>query len=75
MSQDKPKKEKEIPVPCICGAVPCTVKHGRRHMLSCPNTTSCSMRSRWFNNQQLAVIDWNNAVKSARQERRQSRGA
>lgn len=70
MSQDKPKKEKETPLPCICGGVPCTVKHGRRHMISCPNSTTCAMRSLWFSNEQLAVNDWNNTINSARNERR-----
>lgn len=74
MSQDKPKKEKETPVPCICGGAACTVKYGRRHMLTCPNTATCSMRSRWFSSEQEAVIDWNNTVKTARQERRGKRG-
>lgn len=75
MSQDKPKKEKLTPLPCVCGGVACTVKHGRRHMISCPNTTTCAMRSGWFSCEQLAIADWNDAVKSTAHKRRATRGA
>ena len=66
----KQKQEKEAAGVCVCGRQPCVIKMRSKYMLSCPATTVCAMRSRWASNEQAAIIDWNTAVKSARQERK-----
>lgn len=65
----KTNQEKETALRCICGRVPCTVKHRSRYMLSCPAQNICAMRSRWKGTEQDAVKDWNNAVQAARHQR------
>jgi hypothetical protein len=66
------KRKRPLVCVCVCGRRPCTVKMSSKYMLSCPATTKCAMRSRWASNEQAAIIDWNTAVKSARQERKKN---
>lgn len=66
MAEEKKEKEKAVPVVCVCGKVPCTVKHKSKHMLSCPDILSCSMRNRWASTEQAAITDWNTTIQSAR---------
>lgn len=63
------KQEKEQALRCICGRVPCTVKHKSRYMLSCPAQNACAMRSRWKGSEELAIKDWNDAVRAAQYQR------
>lgn len=72
-SKDKQEKKKETPASCVCGRIPCIVKHKSRHMITCPHTMTCAMRSRWCTNEQAAVIDWNSAVQRAKHERAQKK--
>lgn len=62
-------KEKIDPCVCVCGQVPVIVKIKGKYMLSCLDQDKCAMRSRWKTNEQAAVDDWNNAIKSARHEK------
>lgn len=55
----------------MCGHRPCTVKHKSKYLLACPDSMACTMRSRWKSNEQDAIKDWNDAVRSARYERTQ----
>lgn len=60
----KAKDEKEVPALCVCGAEPCLVNHKKRHAVCCPKIQTCSLRSRLWTNEQLAIKDWNAVVKS-----------
>lgn len=67
-AKDKPEKEPAAPAVCVCGRKPCIVKHKSKHMVACPDSIICSMRSRWASTEQAAIADWNIQVESAKQE-------
>lgn len=68
MPKPKEKKEPATPCVCVCGRVPCIVKHKSKRMVACPDSMACSMRSRWASTEQAAINDWNINQESARQE-------
>lgn len=70
MEKIKPsEQEKEAPGVCVCGQVPCTVKHKSRWLVACPDAVACSMRGQWKSTEQAAIKSWNTATESARHNR------
>ncbi len=55
---------------CVCGKMPCTVKHKKLFMLACPDAMRCCIRGGWASNEQAAIKSWNIEVQSAKHERR-----
>ncbi len=49
---------------CVCGKKPVIVKTKSGHMVTCPDTTRCTMRSGWRSNEQQAIKDWNVEIMS-----------
>ena len=63
------KQEPEVPVcVCVCGQLPCTVKHKSRYLVACPDACACSMRGEWKTTEQAAIKSWNTVVESARHQ-------
>lgn len=66
------KQEKEVAGVCVCGQMPCTVKHKSRYLVACPDSMACSIRGQWKTTEEAAIKSWNLAVQSARHERRKN---
>lgn len=62
------KKPKEKAVACVCGQLPCTVKHKSKYLLACPDGLHCAIRGLWCTNEQEAIKSWNDAVQTARRK-------
>lgn len=58
------KKEKPTPKRCVCGAAAITVKTRAGHMVTCPDPVNCkaNLRSAWYKNQDLAIVEWNGLI-------------
>lgn len=68
----KPAEAPAVPTVCVCGAEPCIVNHKKRHMVCCPKTLSCTMRSRWQKNEQAAIKEWNDIISSTKHAQREA---
>ena len=73
MAKPKEEKKPETPRVCVCGRTPCTVKHKSKYLLACPDSLTCSVRSRWASTEQAAITSWNAAVEIAKQEAKHAR--
>lgn len=60
------KKEKPVPVKCVCGADAAYVKARQGKMVCCPNVLFCAKRSRWHSSLNAAIVDWNTVVAGAK---------
>lgn len=71
MKKDE-KKEKPVPINCICGATAITVKARAGHMVTCPDPMNCkaNLRTAWNKHQDLAITEWNNLIRSFKSARR-----
>lgn len=68
MAIAKKPKEKVVAGVCVCGHLPCTVKHKSKYLLACPDGLYCAIRGLWCTNEQEAIKSWNGAVQTARRK-------
>ncbi|MGM9659540.1 MAG: hypothetical protein ACI3WQ_02965 [Faecousia sp.] len=68
----KEKKERPVPVPCICGKAPISVCIRGGKMLTCPDPLNCSanIRTRWTKHMDSATAEWNLLVQNYRHIKR-----
>ena len=70
------KKEKPVPLKCVCGGEAITVKTKHGKMVTCPNPLKCegNLRTTWQKNEDLAIVEWNNLIHTFIHEKRNTRG-
>lgn len=64
---EKKKKEKECPLPCLCGKPAATVWYAGKKMVSCPNPEKCRLgeRTTWHKLYCDAIHEWNGIIRAA----------
>ena len=65
------KKEKPVPICCLCGRVPAIVKFRSKKMVSCSDPMNCTgnYRTEWTSSEDAAIAEWNTLIKSDRRNR------
>lgn len=55
------KKEKLVPVRCVCGRAGVTVRFGSKKMVSCADPMNCvgNLRTCWHSSIDNAIMEWN----------------
>lgn len=63
---EKVKKEKPVPVCCICGKQGVTVRSRAKKMVSCPDPVNCvgNFRTKWNSSEDAAIVEWNTLISS-----------
>lgn len=66
--QKKEKKEKPVPICCICGKKGIPVKFRSKKMVSCQDPENCvgNFRTAWHSSEDAAIVEWNTLIQSYR---------
>ena len=61
------KKEKPVPICCICGKKGVTVESDQK-MVSCQDPENCvgNFRTVWHSSEDAAIAEWNTLIRSYR---------
>lgn len=66
--QKKEKKEKPVPICCVCGCMGVTVKCRSKKMVSCADPMNCvgNFRTAWYSSEESAIVEWNTMIRRYR---------
>ena len=64
--KESEKKEKPVPVKCICGKPAIIVKSKSGKMVTCADPMNChgNMRTTWVSHESIAIAQWNSLIQS-----------
>ena len=66
------KKEKPIPIRCVCGMQAAIIHFKGKKMVSCSNLEKCiaNLRTPWLGSEDQAIENWNTTIRSYQYPRR-----